>query len=181
MKTTEVKLRNLIRNSLILAESKPRKIRLSKKQINLLVREILSRRGYNTITEEQIVEIAPMIAMLGRSLGTGALKAFSGVARKGAQAAADYVQKNPEMAEKILAMVQQSSEKLPGLSSVADEAGGDPMKLATILQNPDEDAAKDLDTMLKSGAEEMQQAADCECPTPEDLSKIPSSVAGFLE
>lgn len=159
-------------------------MKVTKRQLEILVKEAVAPGTKSVLTEQELNEIAPMISMMARSLGKGATKAFSSVLEKGIQGVSDYIKKNPEQIEKIGVMISQSVDKLPGIQKIADSLGDnpDPGKLAGALANPPEEAKADLQKMFQSAGEQLEKAEDCQCPSPEEekglLGKLGSLFGG---
>jgi len=157
-------------------------MRITNRQLKILVKEAIAPGNRTVLTEEELNEIAPMISMMARNLGKGATKAFAGVLEKGIQGVADYIEKNPEQIEKIGAMIAQSVDKLPGIQKMADAIGDDPdpAKLANVLANPPEEAKADLQKMFQGASEQLEKAEDCECPSPEEEKGLLGKLGSFF-
>ena len=157
-------------------------MRITKRQLSLLVKEATAPGSASVLTEEELNEIAPMISMMARSLGSNATKAFAKTLEKGIQGVADYIEKNPEQIEKIGAMIAQSVDKLPGIQKMADALGDnpDPAKIASVLSNPPDEAKADLQKMYQGASDQLEKAEDCECPSPEEEKGLLGKLGSFF-
>jgi len=155
-------------------------MKVTKRQLDLLVREALSTPDHMLLTEEELNEIAPFITSLVGALGRGTAKIFGDLAKMGIEKVGKWVAENPEEVEKIMGMLQQTAEKLPGVQKAVDQIGDDPAKAVSLLQNPPEDIKADLDKMLKGAGEQLEKEEECECPTPEETDGIMSKLGKFF-
>lgn len=157
-------------------------MRITKRQLSLLVKEATAPGSASVLTEEELNEIAPMISMMARSLGSNATKAFAKTLEKGIQGVADYIEKNPEQIEKIGAMIAQSVDKLPGIQKIADSLGDnpDPGQLANAIANPPKEAEADLQKMFQGASEQLEKADDCDCPSPDEEKGLIGKLGSFF-
>tara|TARA_Y100000592_G_scaffold90324_1_gene148803 strand:- start:1737 stop:2216 length:480 start_codon:yes stop_codon:yes gene_type:complete len=157
-------------------------MRLTKRQLSLLVKEATAPGSASVLTEEELNEIAPMISMMARSLGSNATKAFAKTLEKGIQGVADYIEKNPEQIEKIGAMIAQSVDKLPGIQKIADSLGDnpDPGQLANAIANPPKEAEADLQKMFQGASDQLEKAEDCDCPSPDEEKGLIGKLGSFF-
>ena len=162
---------SLIRDENILT-SESKTVRISRRQIGLILKESLNDTGKPVLTEAELNEIAPFIAAL-KNFG----KAILALPFKGAYAVAGKLAKDPKVQQMVMPMLKKAADKLPNVKKYIDAAGID-------LKNPNFDEISkmfsneklkgELDKMLKQGGEELKKAEECDCPSLEDLQKAAS-------
>ena len=155
-------------------------MRVTKRQLDLLIREALSTPDHMLLTEEELNEIAPFITSLVGALGRGTAKRFGDLAKAGIEKAGEWIKDNPEQVEKIMGMLQQTAEKLPGVQKAVEQIGDDPAKAVQLLQNPPEEMKSDLDTMFKNAGEQLEKEEECECPTPDETEGVMDKLGKFF-
>lgn len=162
-------------------------IKVTRRQLELLIKEATAPGTETVLTEAELNEISALLTTLTRSLGSLAAKGFSKILDKGVEAVGDWMKQNPDKVGNILAMIKQTQDKLPGVKKLADEIEldkADPktvaIRLQQIAKNPPEDLKADMNKMFKQGAEQMEKAADCECPDPAKEQGIMGKIGNFL-
>lgn len=158
-------------------------MKVTKRQLELLVKEASTPDETSVLTEAELNEIAPIISAMFRGLGGMGAKAMANMAKKGITAAGAFIQKNPAVTEKLIGLVMQSADKLPGIKKMLKDMGKDatPADIALALQNPPKEAMADLDKMLKGAAGDLKKAEECECPDPAEEKGILSKLGSFFK
>ena len=146
-------------------------IQVSRRQINLFLKEAHNTSSELILTEEELNEIAPLLVRAAAGLGALA-KGAAGMLAKGATAVGKQVAKSPKFANMIKNMVSKASNKMPNIKKYIDASGID-------LKNADANTLQsmfsntklkcELDKILKQGGEQMKKAEECDCPTPEEM------------
>lgn len=162
-------------------------MKVTRRQLELLVKEATASGGKSVLTEAELNEISGLISAMARGLGKSVTKTFAKVLEKGVKGVGEYLAKNPEKIANIMALAKQSADKLPGIQKMLDDLGADaedPAKLAMALANPPKEAEADLTKMYQGASDQLEKAEDCECPDPEEeksvMSKLGSSIAKFF-
>jgi hypothetical protein len=158
-------------------------MKVTKRQLRLLIKEARAPGEISILTEAELNEIAPVISAMFRGLGSMGAKAMANMAQKGISAASAFIRKNPAVTEKLVGLVMQSADKLPGIKKMLKDMGKDvaPADIALALQNPPKEAVADLDKMLKGAGKELAKAEECECPDPAEEKGILSKLGSFFK
>ena len=154
-------------------------MKVTKRQLRLLIKEARAPGEISILTEAELNEIAPVISAMFRGLGSMGAKAMANMAQKGISAASAFIRKNPAVTEKLVGLVMQSADKLPGIKKMLKDMG--PADIALALQNPPKEAVADLDKMLKGAGKELAKAEECECPDPAEEKGILSKLGSFFK
>ena len=158
-------------------------MKVTRRQLKLLVKEASSPGELSILTESELHEIAPIILGMFRGLGSVAAKTFTSLAKKGAQGVGQYLMKNPKAAQSVTALISKSKDKLPGVKKFVDEMLGgklDPATVAVAMQNIPKDVEADLNSMMKSAGQEIAKAEECECPTAKEQQSMMGKLASFF-
>jgi len=153
-----------------------RRTQVSRRQINLFLKEAMNTSESPVLTESELNEIAPMIGKMLASLGGKALSKVGNVMSKGAVAVGKKIASNPKLQGAVMNLVKKASGKLPELAKFIDATGIDldniqPDQVQQMFNN--EKIRGSLDKVLKQGSEQLEKAEGC--PSLEDLQKAEKS------
>lgn len=148
-------------------------VKVTKRQMELLIKEASAPGTETVLTEAELNEIAPVLAQIGGMLGKGAAK-LGQLAVKGAQAAGPKIAQMASKSKQFFAatkdMFAKAAEKIPELKAMMKMVKN-PQDLETLLKNADPKLKKTLDKMIKQMGGQMKKSGDCDCPTPQEYEK----------
>ena len=161
---------SMVRNNKVV-HKESRRIKLSRRQVSLLVREVLNKSDRSVLSEAELNEIAPAIAALVRV----APRLIPHLAR-GARGVAKYVKKNPKNSFRVARLINKAKDKMPNLSKHMDDNeiptdGSDAGSLIGMIEDPPDKINNELDKVLKSAAAEAKRAEKCDCPDIEEIEQ----------
>jgi hypothetical protein len=146
-------------------------IQVTRRQINLFLKEAHNESSELILTEEELNEIAPLLVRAAAGLGS-AIKGAAEFLAKGATAVGKQIAKNPKFKKVVTDMVSKASQKMPNIKQYIDAAGvdlknADDNTLTQMFNNPK--LKGELDKVLKTAGTQMKKAEECDCPTPEEM------------
>jgi len=156
-------------------------MKVTRRQIRLVLREGMNKTGKTSLTEAELLEIAPVIGAIARVLGPAAAR-LGPTLMKGATKVGQMVSKSPKAQKAIQGLLKKSKDKLPQVSQAMDKMGIDLdnldfEKLSGFLQNPPDEVKGELDKLFKGAGGQMEKAEECECPTPEEVKQAMGDIA----
>jgi hypothetical protein len=153
-------------------------MRVTKRQLDLLIREALSTPDHMLLEEAELHEIAPIIAAIGGLAARGAA-AVGSVFSRGVSGVAKAVTNSPKMMNSVRSLLTKAKGKMPNIDKFLnslDLEKLDPEMLANALENAPEESKGDLEKIMQNASDEFKKAEECDCPTADELEKAEDSV-----
>lgn len=153
-------------------------MRITHRQLKILVKEASAPGHQTVLTEEELYEIAPIIAAIGGLAARGAA-AVGSVFSRGVSGVAKAVTNSPKMMNSVRSLLTKARGKMPNIDKFLnslDLEKLDPEMLANALENAPEDAKGDLEKIMQNASDEFKKAEECDCPTADEIEKAEDSV-----
>ena len=155
-------------------------MKVTRRQLELLVKEASAPGELSVLTEAELHEIAPIIGAIAGIAGRG-LAAVGKVFTKGISGVAKAVTKSPKMMNSVRSLLTKAKVKMPKINKFLqgiDLESLSPEMLSMALQNAPSEVQGDLEKVIKNAADGLKKAEDCACPTADALEKAEDFVEG---